>query len=91
MAATTVMLASLAASLAIKRRRVWVRVTPAAGAGVDGVVDGVVRVEIAGLARTDRAGWSSEFTEIADTILGAGGDRTKSPSSTADDFDEPDL
>ena len=67
------------------------RVTPAAGAGVDGVVDGVVRVEIAGLARTDRAGWSSEFTEIADTILGAGGDRTKSPSSTADDFDEPDL
>lgn len=91
LAATTVMLASLAASLAIKRRRVWVRVTPAAGAGVDGVVDGVVRVEIAGLARTDRAGWSSEFTEIADTILGAGGDRTKSPSSTADDFDEPDL
>ena len=51
-----IMLGSLVASLAIKRRRVWVRVRPAAGGGTD--------LEIAGLARTDRAGWGEEFEEL---------------------------
>ena len=51
-----IMLGSLVASLAIKRRRVWVRVRPAAGGGTD--------LEMAGLARTDRAGWGEEFEEL---------------------------
>ena len=51
-----VMLGSLVASLAIKRRRVWVRVRPSATGGTD--------LEMAGLARTDRAGWGEEFEEL---------------------------
>lgn len=60
--ASTIMLVALAGSLAIKRRRIWVRLTPAAG--------GTTAVEIAGLARTDRAGWGPEFRELAAEILG---------------------
>lgn len=60
--ASTIMLVALAGSLTIKRRRIWVRLTPAAG--------GVTAVEIAGLARTDRAGWGPEFRELAAEILG---------------------
>lgn len=60
--ASTVMLVALAGSLTIKRRRIWVRLTPAAG--------GTTAVEIAGLARTDRAGWGPEFRELAAEILG---------------------
>ena len=59
--ATTVMLASLVGSLLIKRRRIWVRFTPAS--------DGTTRVELAGLARTDRAGWGSEFDDVVEEIL----------------------
>ena len=61
LATTVLMLGSLIGSLTIKRRRIWVRLTPTS-TGTD--------VEIAGLARTDRAGWGSEFDEIADRILG---------------------
>ena len=60
--ASTIMLVALAGSLTIKRRRIWVRLTPAA--------DGATSVEIAGLARTDRAGWGPEFRELAAEILG---------------------
>lgn len=60
--ASTIMLVALAGSLTIKRRRIWVRLTPAAG--------GTTAVEIAGLARTDRAGWGPEFRELAAQILG---------------------
>ena len=51
-----IMLGSLVASLAIMRRRGWVRVRPAAAGGTD--------LEMAGLARTDRAGWGEEFEEL---------------------------
>ncbi|MCP1388057.1 cytochrome c biogenesis protein ResB [Corynebacterium sp. TA-R-1] len=61
LAATVLMLTTLALSLTIKRRRVWVRLTP---------LEGGTRVEIAGLARTDRAGWGSEFDDIVEAILG---------------------
>ena len=83
LATTAVMLAALAASLTIKRRRVWVRLRPAAsGQGVE--------VEIAGLARTDRAGWGSEFDEVAAAILGSGGEAASRPGAGGD-LDEPDL
>ncbi|WP_291313270.1 cytochrome c biogenesis protein ResB [Corynebacterium sp. UBA2622] len=61
LATTVLMLGSLIGSLTIKRRRIWVRLTPTATG---------TSVEFAGLARTDRAGWGSEFDEIADRILG---------------------
>lgn len=80
--ATLVMLASLAASLMIKRRRVWVRLRPAAAQ------PGMVAVEIAGLSRTDRAGWGSEFDEIVQAILG---EHEPGDDGDLDDFNEPDL
>ncbi|SDY58965.1 cytochrome c biogenesis protein [Amycolatopsis xylanica] len=52
------MLLGLGASLLVKRRRVWVRATPG-GEGEAGTV-----VEVAGLARTDQAGYGEEFTRI---------------------------
>lgn len=60
--ASTVMLLALAGSLAIKRRRIWVRLHPSDKPGH-------TVVEIAGLARTDRAGWGREFDELAAELL----------------------
>lgn len=58
---TLVMLGSLVGSLVIKRRRIFIRLEPLA--------DGATRVELGGLARTDRAGWGPEFDRIARGVL----------------------
>lgn len=55
------MLISLVGSLTIKRRRFWVRVTD--------LGDGTSRLEIAGLARTDSAGWGREFNRVSEELL----------------------
>ena len=60
------MLIGLITSLTVKRRRVWVRVSPAEGAGR-------TVVEIGGLARTDQAGYGEEFTRLAAAVLDAAG------------------
>ncbi|MGH3801640.1 MAG: cytochrome c biogenesis protein ResB, partial [Pseudonocardiaceae bacterium] len=57
-------LGGLGLSLAVKRRRFWVRVTPA---GPDGTV-----VELGGLARTEAAGYGEEFDRIAVDLLPPG-------------------
>lgn len=56
----TVMLAGLLVSLLVRRRRIWVRLVPTE-------IDGQRRtaVTIAGLARTDQAGWGEDFNEQA--------------------------
>ncbi|SDE81614.1 cytochrome c biogenesis protein ResB [Pseudonocardia oroxyli] len=54
------MLGGLALSLSIKRRRFWVRVTPEG--------EGRSRVELGGLARTDRAGYGEEFDRLRTTL-----------------------
>ena len=54
------MMGGLLASLVITRRRIWVRLRPA-GTGT--------ALELGGLARTDQAGWGSEFTEICQRLL----------------------
>lgn len=57
-----VMLGGLVGSLAIKRRRIWVRLSPASdGRGT--------YVETAGLSRTDRAGWGAEYERIHRRLL----------------------
>ena len=73
---TVIMLAALAGSLTIKRRRVWVRLAPVVGGGT--------AVEIAGLARTDRAGWGPEFSELVEEILG------EHPDADGDDDEDDD-
>lgn len=55
-------LIALVGSLLIKRRRIWVRLTP--------LEDGTTHVETAGLARTDRAGWGREYHDFHRELLG---------------------
>lgn len=55
-----VMVLGLVVSLMIRRRRLWVRLVPVAGDGERRTV-----VEVAGLARTDQAGWGDGFEEQA--------------------------
>ncbi|MBU9766706.1 cytochrome c biogenesis protein [Mycobacterium sp. TNTM28] len=55
------MMAGLLVSLVVRRRRVWVRITPAAA--------GTVNVELGGLARTDNSGWGDEFEKLTERLL----------------------
>ncbi|MGO9924867.1 MAG: cytochrome c biogenesis protein ResB [Mycobacterium sp.] len=54
------MMAGLLVSLVVRRRRVWVRLTPAAD---------TVNVEVGGLARTDNSGWGDEFERLTGQLL----------------------
>ncbi|MET0898002.1 MAG: cytochrome c biogenesis protein ResB [Mycobacterium sp.] len=56
------MMAGLLVSLVIRRRRIWVRITPASG-------NGTVNVELGGLARTDNSGWGDEFEKLTERLL----------------------
>ncbi|MEN4478060.1 cytochrome c biogenesis protein ResB [Mycolicibacterium cosmeticum] len=56
------MMAGLLVSLVVRRRRVWVRLTPGAA--------GTVSVELGGLARTDNSGWGDEFERLTVKLLG---------------------
>lgn len=56
-------LGGLGLSLAVRRRRFWVRLTPAG--------PGRTEVQIGGLARTDQAGYGEEFERLARELLGA--------------------
>jgi cytochrome c biogenesis protein len=71
---TIAMLAGLVVSLLIRRRRIWVRLVPEVG-GTDGSGPAARRtvVEVAGLARTDQAGWGEGFDEQARALLVDGG------------------
>ena len=53
------MMSGLLVSLLVRRRRVWVRISPAGG---------TVNVELGGLARTDNSGWGGEFEKLAQRI-----------------------
>jgi cytochrome c biogenesis protein len=74
------LLAGLVTSLVIKRRRVWVRVTPAE----DGDQTGRTVIDVGGLARTDQAGYGEEFTRLSARILdaAAGADRATAGKDT---------
>ncbi|BDD80935.1 cytochrome c biogenesis protein [Tsukamurella pulmonis] len=61
------MLGGLIVSLTVKRRRVFVRLTPREGGGTV--------MEIAGLARTDQAGWTEDFEALADRLVGPDGEK----------------
>ncbi|MCV7230320.1 cytochrome c biogenesis protein ResB [Mycolicibacterium komossense] len=60
------MMGGLVVSLLIRRRRIWVRISPASANG-DG--DGTVNVELGGLARTDNSGWGDEFERLTGRLL----------------------
>lgn len=70
------MMAGLVISLVVRRRRVWIRISPAApmrpslssraGAHSSSSAGptGTVNVEVGGLARTDNSGWGDEFERL---------------------------
>lgn len=62
------MMGGLVVSLLVRRRRVWVRLTPDAGGP-----PGTVNVELGGLARTDNSGWGDEFERLSDLLFPASG------------------
>ena len=68
-------LGGLVLSLSVKRRRFWVRATPA---GPDGIV-----VELGGLARTEAAGYGEEFDRIAAALLSPGSGRPPVPAAAS--------
>ncbi|OBG14725.1 cytochrome C biogenesis protein ResB [Mycolicibacterium celeriflavum] len=55
------MMAGLLVSLVVRRRRVWIRISPAG--------PGTVAVELGGLARTDNSGWGDEFERLTQRLL----------------------
>ena len=55
------MMAGLLVSLVIRRRRIWVRITPQPA--------GTVNVELGGLARTDNSGWGDEFDRLVKRLV----------------------
>ncbi|HEX9177239.1 MAG TPA: cytochrome c biogenesis protein ResB [Mycobacterium sp.] len=57
------MMAGLLVSLVIRRRRIWVRITPQPA--------GTVHVELGGLARTDNSGWGDEFERLVKRLVDA--------------------
>jgi cytochrome c biogenesis protein len=69
------MMAGLVVSLLVRRRRVWVRLTPAAG---------TVNVELGGLARTDNSGWGDEFERLTERLLDGLGEPASRRSSQVD-------
>jgi cytochrome c biogenesis protein len=60
------MMAGLLVSLVVRRRRIWIRITPAG--------PGTVSVELGGLARTDNSGWGDEFERLTERLLAGTGD-----------------
>ncbi len=64
------MMAGLLVSLVVRRRRIWVRVTPCPAVGAaNGPHSGTVNVELGGLARTDNSGWGDEFERLTGRLL----------------------
>jgi cytochrome c biogenesis protein len=56
-----VLVFAMTVSLVVRRRRIWVRITPAQ--------PGTVSVELGGLARTDNSGWGDEFERLVSRLL----------------------
>ncbi|WP_280261250.1 cytochrome c biogenesis protein ResB [Nocardia wallacei] len=65
LASALTMMAGLLVSLLVKRRRIWLRAYPDAR----GNDERRTVVEMGGLARTDQAGWGSEFDRLRTRLL----------------------
>jgi cytochrome c biogenesis protein len=69
------MMAGLLVSLIVRRRRIWVRLTPGPA--------GTVNVELGGLARTDNSGWGDEFERLTTRLLTEA--RAAAPAARSDE------
>ena len=75
------MMAGLLVSLLVRRRRLWVRLTPVTDRA--GQAPGTVNVELGGLARTDNSGWGDEFESLTERLL-TGLDESGAPDQAED-------
>jgi cytochrome c biogenesis protein len=91
LAAAVTMIVGLLGSLAVRRRRIWLRFTPqqamtdnpdAAPSGAAG--GGLTLVELGGLARTDGGNFPEEFAELAQRLRGLIGGITEPDSRSAE-------
>jgi cytochrome c biogenesis protein len=74
------MMGGLLVSLLVRRRRVWVRLTPVTERA--GQAPGTVNVELGGLARTDNSGWGDEFEKLAERLVADLGESSASRRSS---------
>ncbi|MCG5432341.1 cytochrome c biogenesis protein ResB [Mycobacterium sp. MYCO198283] len=64
------MMGGLLVSLIVRRRRVWIRLTPGGGRPrEEQEAPSTVKVEVGGLARTDNSGWGDEFERLVSRLL----------------------
>jgi cytochrome c biogenesis protein len=69
------MMAGLLVSLLVRRRRIWIRIVPAAVQIGMEPAPSTVNVELGGLARTDNSGWGDEFERLTRQLMdGRAGD-----------------
>ncbi|PZR96686.1 MAG: cytochrome C biogenesis protein ResB [Candidatus Nephthysia bennettiae] len=66
--AATAMVLGLLGSLGVRRRRLWLRITPSA----DAAAGSPTVVAVGGLARSDSGNFTSEFAAVLDRLRGAG-------------------
>ncbi|OBH61688.1 cytochrome C biogenesis protein ResB [Mycobacterium colombiense] len=76
------MMGGLVVSLLVRRRRVWVRLTPDTGGS-----PGTVNVELGGLARTDNSGWGDEFERLSERLVLEDSGAARAETPTASDAD----
>jgi len=69
-------------SLLVRRRRVWVRLTPVTDEDRQ-AGPGTVNVELGGLARTDNSGWGDEFERLTARLLAGLGDPDRAEAAPA--------
>ncbi len=75
--AALAMVLGLAASLGVRRRRVWLRVGPGE--------DGVTLVRVGGLARSDSGNFTGEFASLIERL------RSAAPTPTTERVESPDV
>jgi cytochrome c biogenesis protein len=83
--AAVAMVLGLGASLGVRRRRVWLRVTPAS-AGTD---PSPTVVEVGGIARSDSGNFTTEFAELLDRLRAAGSPAAETLEPEPHDLDDP--
>jgi cytochrome c biogenesis protein len=66
--AAVAMIAGLIGSLSVRRRRLWLRITPA----TDSADGSPTVVSVGGLARSDSGNFGSEFADLLERLRGAG-------------------
>ena len=73
--AAVAMVVGLIGSLAVRRRRLWLRITPGSASAADPAGDGDLRsptvVSVGGLARNDSGNFSTEFDGILERLRAA--------------------